>query len=97
MNHRTPGQPTSFLGMNDLTTERSFDWQATWVIDENDKFCCKVVRVSTTRHWQMSGRLVQELDVCSVQTHNKNRTGYGFYKLVFLIILSFFHENLCNE
>ena len=46
-------------GMDDLTIERSFDSQATWVIDVLSSlffwhFMC--VCVCTTRHWQTSGR-----------------------------------------
>ena len=67
------GRPiaTKFPGhgsMIDQTTERSFDSQATWVIDVLglcfDLLC---VDVFTTRHWQMSGRLVQESNICTVQ------------------------------
>ena len=61
---------TQFLGhgcMNDLTTERSFDSQATCVIDAICLFFDMLsMGVCTTRHWQTSGRLVQELNVCTV-------------------------------
>ena len=45
---------------DDLTTERSFDSQATWVIDVLGLFFDMLsMVVLKTRHWQMSGRLVQ--------------------------------------
>ena len=50
--------------MDDLTTERNFDLQATWVIDVLglvfDMLC---LGVCTTRHGQASGRMVQESNV----------------------------------
>ena len=53
--------------MDDLTTERTFDSQATWIIDVLDLFFHMLsMGVRTTRHWQTSGRLVQELHVCTV-------------------------------
>ena len=53
--------------MDDLTTERSFALQATWVIGVLDLFLDKLsMSVCTTKHWQTSGRLVQDLDVCTV-------------------------------
>ena len=51
----------------DLTTESSFDSQAKWVM-----MCLAYLfgmlsmGVCTTRHWQTSGRLVQELNVWTV-------------------------------
>ena len=47
----------------DLTTERSFHWQATLVIDVLDMMS---MGVCTTRHWQTSGRLVRELNAATV-------------------------------
>ena len=47
--------PSSFLGMVYLTNKCSFDSQATWVIG--------VLGLCTTRHWQISRQLVQELNV----------------------------------
>ena len=52
--------------MDDLATERSFESKATshwcaWLI-----FDMFSVRVCTTRHWQTSGRLVQELNFRTV-------------------------------
>ena len=53
--------------MDDLTTERSFDSQATWVIDVlGIYFDISSIVMSTTRHWKTSGRLVQEMIVCTV-------------------------------
>ena len=53
--------------MDDLTSERSFNSQATGVIDvlglSFDMGVC------ATRHWQTPGRLVQELNVCTVHTY----------------------------
>ena len=42
--------------MDDLTSERSFDKRATWILEVLGSFF-------TTRHWQTTGRLVQELNV----------------------------------
>ena len=54
--------------MDDLTIERSFDPQATWVIDVLGLFFdMSSTGVCTARHWQTSGRLVQELNVCNVK------------------------------
>ena len=55
--------PPSFLDMDDLTTERGFDLQATWVIDVLGLFFD--MSVCTTRHWQMFGRQLQELNVAN--------------------------------
>ena len=44
--------------MDDLTTERSFDSKATWVIDVLGLFLS--MGVCTTMYRQTSGRLVQE-------------------------------------
>ena len=53
--------------MHDLTTECSFDAQATWVIDVLGLFIdMPSMVVCTTRHWETSGRLVQEINVCTV-------------------------------
>ena len=53
--------------MDDLTNGRGVDSQVTWVIDELGLFINMLpMCVSTTRHWQMTGRLVQELNVCTV-------------------------------
>ena len=57
----------SFLGMDDLITERSFDSQATWVINVLGLFIDILsVGVCTTRHCQTSGRLAQEIHVSTV-------------------------------
>ena len=47
--------------MDNLTTDRSFYSQATWVIDVLGFFDMLYMGVCTPRHWQTSGRLVQEL------------------------------------
>ena len=49
----------------DLTTERRFDSQGTWDIDVPGLiFDIPSRGVCTTRHWQKSGRLVQDINVC---------------------------------
>ena len=62
--------PTSFQGMNhvdDLTTERSFDVPAMWVIDVLVLFFDMLfMGVCTTRQWQTTGRLVKKLNGCTV-------------------------------
>ena len=58
--------PPSFLGMNDHTTERSFGSQAMWFIDVLRFFYMLSVGFCTTSQWQTSGRLVQELNVCTL-------------------------------
>ena len=59
--------------MGDLTTERSVHLQATWVIEVLDLFSDMLsMGVCTTSHWQMSGWLVQELNVCTV--HHKDHS-----------------------
>ena len=53
--------------MDDLTTERRFDSQASWLINTFGLFFDMLaIGVFTTRHWQTSGRLVQEYNVCTV-------------------------------
>ena len=53
--------------MYDLTNERSLDSQGKWFIDVLGLFSDMLsMGVCTTRHWQTSGRLVQELNVCTV-------------------------------
>ena len=61
---------TQFRGhgsMNDLTTDHSFDSQASWVIGVFG-ICVYMlsVGVCTFSHGQTSGRLLQELNVCTV-------------------------------
>ena len=51
--------------MDDLTTERNFDLQATRIIDMLI-FDVLSSCVCTTSHGQSSGRLVQELKACTV-------------------------------
>ena len=51
----------------DVTTDPCFDSQATCCIDVFDLFLDMLfMGVCTTRHWQTSGRLVQELNICTV-------------------------------
>ena len=61
---------TQFSGhrcMDDPKTKRSFDSQATWIM-----YAMFSMGVCTSRHWQMSDRLVQELNVYTVQsTHTQ--------------------------
>ena len=55
--------------MDDLRTEHNFDSQATWVIAVLGLFLDMLsigVGIRTTRHWQTSSRLVQELSVCNI-------------------------------
>ena len=51
----------------DLKTERSFSSQTTWVIYVFGLFFDMLpMGVCSTRHWQTSDRLVQELFICTV-------------------------------
>ena len=53
--------------IDDLTTEHGFDSQATCYIDVPGFFFDTLsMGVCTTRLWQTPGRLVQELNVCTV-------------------------------
>ena len=53
--------------MDGLETERSFDSQATWVIDVLGLLFEMLFKgVCTTRHWQTFSRLVQGLNGCTV-------------------------------
>ena len=53
--------------MDGLTTECSFYLQTTWILDALGLFFDMLFAViCATRHWQASGRPVQELDVCSI-------------------------------
>ena len=55
------------LGIDDLITEPSFDSQAALVIGVHGLFFAQLsMGVCTTKHWQTSGRLLQELNVCTV-------------------------------
>ena len=68
---RTPGchQFPERGCVDDLANEWSFCLQATWPIDVLAySFDMLPMGVCTTRHRQMSGRLVQELNVCIVTT-----------------------------
>ena len=53
--------------MDELTTERSFDSEDTWLIDVSGLFFDILsMDVCKARHGQTSGRLVHELNVCTV-------------------------------
>ena len=56
--------------MDDLTTEHSSDSQATCVNDVLG-LCFDILSTSVfiIRNWQMSGRLVQESNACTVTAH----------------------------
>ena len=59
----------------DHTTESYFDLQATWVINVFGLLSDMLsMGVCTTRHWQASGRLVQELNVCTAHVHQPSHT-----------------------
>ena len=52
--------------MDDLTTESSFDSQGMWVIDVLDLYSDMLSMGVCIPGWKTSGRLVQELNVCTV-------------------------------
>ena len=53
--------------MDDLTTENTFHLQATWFIDVIVLYFDMLpIGLCTAVHWHTSGRLVQELNVCTV-------------------------------
>ena len=55
--------------MDGLTIKRNSDLQDTWVIDVLDlAFHMLSMCVCKTRQWQTYGRLVQELNACTVHT-----------------------------
>ena len=59
--------------MDDLTTEYSFGLQVMNAIDVLGLFFDRLsIVVCTTRHWQMFGRLVQELNVCTLWKYFDN-------------------------
>ena len=63
--------------MDDLKTERSFDSQATWIINVLGLFFDMLpIGVCTTGHLQTSGRLVQELNICTVDVSSGTNTRY---------------------
>ena len=66
----TPLPPSLFPGhgcTDDLTNGRSFDSQASRDTDVLGLFFDLLpMGLCTTRHWQSSGRLVQELNICTV-------------------------------
>ena len=60
--------------MDDLTTERGFDSQATRVIGVlRLYFDVLSISVCTIRHWHTTGRLVQKLNVCTVPSADHYR------------------------
>ena len=61
--------------MDDLKTERSFDSQATLAFDMLGLFDMLSIGVCTTRHWQPSGRLMQELNGCTAHDPSPSTTG----------------------
>ena len=74
---------TQFTGhgyMDDLTTDCSFDLQATCVILVLGLFFHMLfIGVCTTRLWQTCRRLVQELNICTVVFRNENQQeGYCY-------------------
>ena len=78
----------------DLTTELSFDSQATWVIDVfGFLFDMIFISVCTTRHWQTSGRMVQKLNICTVAKYclsifNLCMSGFkSQYNQIFFLLL----------
>ena len=80
----------SFLCMEDVTTERSFDSQATWVIEVlGILFEMLSVGVCINGHWQMPCQLLQELNVCTVYLcfdkwlyHIANSTGLPLVEIM---------------
>ena len=67
--HITRADATQFFGhrcKDALTPERTFDSQATWAIDVLALLDMLSMGACTTRYWQTSGRLVQELNDCNV-------------------------------
>ena len=79
--------------MDDLKTKRNFDWEVTWALDVLGSFIDMLsICMCTTRHWQTSGRLVQEVNVCTIHSlwrslwplHHLARpsNGYRLYQLV---------------
>ena len=53
--------------MDDLTTEQSFDLQATWTMYVVGLQCnMSSMDVCATRHWQKSGRVAQQINACAV-------------------------------
>ena len=74
-------RPT-FLGMD--ATKRSFDLQATWVVDVFYLFFdMSPIGVCTIEHWHVSGRLVHELNACTVgcdtEYYVRSKLMHGFY------------------
>ena len=76
--------------MDDLTTERSFASQDTWVINVVGLLSDMLAMgLRTTRHWQTSGRLVQELNVCTVYctVYSRLKVAHGINLFDFVLPL----------
>ena len=84
---------TTFQGhgcISDITNGHDVDSQATWVIDELGLFFDMLsMCVCTAKHWQTSGRLVPEIDVCTacvqVVTNNCKELSQNSYYLSVII------------
>ena len=67
---------------DDLTTKNSFGLQAMWVIGLLVLFFdIFSLGICTPRHWQASGRLVQEINVGTVLNHVYTPDGSGLTHL----------------
>ena len=67
------GLTPRYLSMDELTTKCSFATQATRNIGVLGIFFDMLsLGVCTTRHWQTSGHLLQELNVCTVQQYSRH-------------------------
>ena len=85
--HTPDCPPISWVWTDDIKNERSVDSQdtSTWVIDVlNLLFDMLSIGVCTTRHWQTSGRLVQELNVCAV---HYSRVFHVFMPALYVVLL----------
>ena len=84
--------------MDDSTTERRLYSQATWVIDLLGLiFDIFSMGAFTTRHWQTSGRLVQELNVCTAVCKDYYTLAFLFYRYLFSVcyIQQHFYPHIC--
>ena len=74
----------------------SYDLQAMWVVDVQMAYFCDILSmgVCTTRHWKTSGRLVQELNVCTVQHVECTFDNHSHCSKLDLIILNGPHANI---
>ena len=68
--------------MDDLPTERSYNSQATWVVDVSDMLS---MSFGKTRHWHASGRLVQELNVYTVYFQIQFKCSYC-HKMIYILL-----------